>query len=141
MNYYNDFYRELSEIDEQGNSFSKISDMLPELRGDETFLDVGCGFGGVSHELVKKGFEVHGVEINNEALDTLLKRGFKTYKRDISEPLNIDKCFDVVLLLDVLEHVFSPIDLLQESIKVIKNGNGNAGEGGGVYNNERSSVF
>ena len=78
--YYNDFYKELSKIDMQNNSFSKIEDMLPKLYGNEEFLDIGCGYGSVSYELIKKGFSVSGVEINNEALKILSDRGFK-YKR------------------------------------------------------------
>ena len=40
--YYNSFYKELLKLDELGNTFSKIKDFLPPLRGDETFLDIGC---------------------------------------------------------------------------------------------------
>ena len=131
--YYNDFYKELSKIDMQNNSFSKIEDMLPKLYGNEEFLDIGCGYGSVSYELIKKGFSVSGVEINNDALKVLLDRGFKIYKKDISEPLNINERFNVVLLLDVLEHVFDPMRLLEESVKLIKQDNNNINTGGGVY--------
>lgn len=128
--YYNDFYKELSKIDMQNNSFSKIEDMLPKLYGNEEFLDIGCGYGSVSYELIKKGFSVSGVEINNEALKVLLDRGFKIYKKDISEPLNINERFNIVLLLDVLEHVFDPMRLLEESVKLIKQDNKNINAGG-----------
>lgn len=129
--YYNDFYKELSKVDMQNNSFSKIEDMLPKLYGNEEFLDIGCGYGSVSYELIKKGFIVSGVEINNEALKVLLDRGFKIYKKDISEPLNINERFNVVLLLDVLEHVFDPMRLLEESVKLIMRDNNDIGVGGG----------
>ena len=39
--YYNDFYRELSVIDEEANNFNKIKNFLPKLLGDEHFLDIG----------------------------------------------------------------------------------------------------
>ena len=95
-------------------------------------MDIGCGYGSVSYELIKKGFSVSGVEINNDALKVLLDRGFKIYKKDISEPLNINERFNVVLLLDVLEHVFDPMRLLEESVKLIKRDNNDIGAGGGM---------
>ena len=34
--YYNDFYRDLSIIDEAANHFNKIESLLPNLNGEET---------------------------------------------------------------------------------------------------------
>ena len=84
--YYNDFYKELSKIDMQNNPFSKIEDMLPKLYGNEEFLDIGCGYGSVSYELIKKGFSVSGIEINNEALKVLLDRGLRFIKKIFQSP-------------------------------------------------------
>ena len=122
-NYYNDFYRELSIIDEQSNTFNKIERFLPSLYGSETFLDIGCGHGGVSSELINKGYNVTGIEINDEAINKLQGKGFKTYLRDITKPLNINSKFDIILILDVLEHLFDPVQLLKEA-KNITNNNG-----------------
>ena len=118
--YYNDFYRELSIIDEQSNTFNKIERFLPSLYGSETFLDIGCGHGGVCSELINKGFNVSGIEINDEAIDSLKSKGFKTYHRDITKPLNINYKFDIILILDVLEHLFDPLHLLNEAKNITK---------------------
>ena len=120
--YYNGFYKELSKLDEQGNTFDKIEIFLPILKGNETFLDIGCGHGSVSSELIKRGYKVSGVEINQDALDSLKAKGFEVYKRDISKPLEIDRKFDVVMILDVLEHMFDPYTLLKEAKQVAKMG-------------------
>lgn len=120
--YYNDFYKELSKLDERGNTFSKIETILPDMNGDEKIIDIGCGHGGVSHDLIKKGFKVYGVEINNDAISSLESKGFKVYKKDITKPLKIDERFDVVLILDVLEHVFNPHSLLKEAKNITKLG-------------------
>ena len=122
-NYYNDFYRDLSIIDEVANTFNKIENLLPTLNGEETFLDIGCGHGGVCSELINKGFNVSGIEINDEAINSLRSKGFKTYHRDITKPLNINNNFDIILILDVLEHLFDPLQLLKEA-KNITNKNG-----------------
>lgn len=117
--YYNKFYKELAKIDEKGNTFSKIRDMLPKLSKDAQIIDIGCGHGSVSEELVKGGYEVFGVEINNEAIESLKGKGFHVIKHDINEPFNFNKKFDLVLLLDVLEHTFDPVALLEQSIGIL----------------------
>ena len=117
-NYYNSFYRELSIIDELANNFEKIECFLPLLHGSETFLDIGCGHGGVSSELIKKGYNVTGIEINDEVINKLQGKGFKTYLRDITKPLNINSKLDIILILDVLEHIFDPVNLLKEAKKI-----------------------
>ena len=45
-------------------------------------------------------------------------KGFKTYLRDITKPLNINSKFDIILILDVLEHIFDPVNLLKEAKKI-----------------------
>tara|TARA_B110000008_G_scaffold278224_1_gene321414 strand:+ start:1103 stop:1831 length:729 start_codon:yes stop_codon:yes gene_type:complete len=118
--YYNGFYKELSKIDEKGNSFKKIESFLPELEGNEEFLDIGCGHGAVSSDLIKQGYEVSAIEINKDAIKSLENKGFIVYEKDISKPLNLSKKFDVVLILDVLEHLFDPYSLLKETTKLLK---------------------
>ncbi len=118
--YYNEFYAEIAELDAKGNDFSKIQTILPELSGNETFLDIGSGYGTVTEELIKRGFKVYAVETNKKAIDILRERGFIVYERDITKPLSINEKFDVVLLLDVLEHVFDPLFLLNEAKSVTK---------------------
>lgn len=118
-NYYNDFYKELSRLDEVGNTFKKVENFLPILKGKEKILDIGCGHGGVSHELIKRCFEVWGLEINDEAIKSLEHKGFKTLKRDITKPLNINEKFDIILILDVLEHLFDPLFLLHQAKNIL----------------------
>jgi len=60
------------------------------LYGSETFLDIGCGHGGVSSELKILGYNDTGIGINDEAIKSLQSKGFKTYQRDITNPLNIN---------------------------------------------------
>jgi hypothetical protein len=62
--YYNGFYKELSKIDEKGNSLKKIESFLPELEGNEEFLNIGCRHVAVSSDLIKQGYKVSAIEIN-----------------------------------------------------------------------------
>jgi 2-polyprenyl-3-methyl-5-hydroxy-6-metoxy-1,4-benzoquinol methylase len=120
--YYNDFYRELSRLDDEGSSFDKIADLFPPLPAGGKILDVGAGHGAVGAELVRRGYVVHGIEIAEEALASLRARGIEPIAADISQPLPVRERYDVVLLLDVLEHVFDPVGLLAEAARVLAPG-------------------
>ena len=124
--YYNEFYRELSLLDARGNDFSKIADLLTSELDDgrrARVADIGCGHGSVSGVLVDRGHAVYGVEIGDAALHTLVGRGIYPIKGDIAERLPIaDRTMNVVLLLDVLEHVFSPLWVLGEAHRILRPG-------------------
>jgi len=124
--YYNDFYRELARLDAAGNDYSKVAEMLTEevvTRRRLRIVDVGCGYGSVSSSLAGGGHEVYGVEIGDAALRSLPEQGIRPIKGDIGRPLPIaDATMDVVLLLDVLEHVFNPLWVLAEARRVLREG-------------------
>jgi SAM-dependent methyltransferase len=122
--YYNEFYRELARLDAAGNDYSKVAELLSEEVATGRRLrivDVGCGYGSVSGALARSGHEVYGVEIGNDAVRALPAHGIRPIKADIGRSLPIaDTTMDVVLLLDVLEHVFNPLWLLAEARRVLR---------------------
>lgn len=120
--YYNEFYRELALIDAKYNSFDKIKDIFPDIPRGSKILDIGSGFGSVSEYLLKNGFEVTAIEINDEAIEVLKNKGFRVIKHDLNYPIEINEKFKVVLLLDVLEHVFNPLQLLENAKSLLEPG-------------------
>ncbi|GIL18214.1 MAG: hypothetical protein BroJett040_19650 [Oligoflexia bacterium] len=78
----------------------------------ENILDVGCGAGVTSGLLLKQGAAKRavGIEYFQEEADQAAKVLSKVYVRDLNLPkLEIDEDpFDVVLVLDVLEHLVDP---------------------------------
>jgi SAM-dependent methyltransferase len=70
-------------------------------------LDLGCGRGLLAAELAKKGCIVHGVA-NLEPVEAPGLAGFTRHDLDDGPPAVDLADFDVVLLLDVLEHLHSP---------------------------------
>lgn len=82
-------------------------------------LDLGCGQGHVGAELEKRGCRVRGIDDTAEPADCLLA-DFE--KLDLNSGLLSDRAadFDVVLLLDVIEHLDLPsarrlLDRLRET--------------------------
>lgn len=76
-----------------------------------TVLDLGCGEGFVEKYLVKKGFKgkILGIDMNGQAISEAKKRNpkLKFIKTDISN-IKLRRRFDLVLMLEVLEHFERP---------------------------------
>jgi len=76
-------------------------------------LDLGCGRGLLAAELAKKGCIVHGVD-NLELAEAPSLAGFTRHDLDQGPPALDLAGFDVVLMLDILEHLHSPEAFLAE---------------------------
>lgn len=92
------------------------------IKKKERVLDLGCANGNFSSELKKKQCIVHGVEISNvmaknarKVLDRVIVGNLETMKIDLPK-----KSYDVILLMDVLEHLFSPQQTLEKAAPFLK---------------------
>ena len=86
-----------------------------------TILDIGCGPGLLLSELQNNGREIFGVDLSPIALEFCKKRGLKNVSLADAGALPFsDNTFDVVLLLDMLEHVQDDSGVLREARRVLK---------------------
>lgn len=85
------------------------------------FLDVGCGTGMMLEELSSYG-DVYGVDGSSEALTYCKKRGFdEVVLANLVKPWPFkDSSFNVVTMLDVLEHLKRDDYALCELYRVLK---------------------
>jgi len=121
--YYDETYAKTHlDADEKGQDFSKIASLWPERAGKLTVLDVGCGAGVVTGPLVEKGHRVVGVDVMAPALERASKRGLEPVHFDLNDgPLPLEShTFDALVALDILEHVFDPVRVLQDFRRVLK---------------------
>ena len=83
-------------------------------------LDVGCGPGG-NILFLKKFGNVTGIDSSKEALSFARTQGFLKTVESGGEKLPFpDRSFDIVSILDVLEHMENDIRALQEIFRVLK---------------------
>ena len=78
-------------------------------------LDVGCGDGKRVKELREKGFDAIGAEINSNWVDNEIIVKGDAYNLPFE-----DTSFDVVMCIDVLEHLKDPLLALKELFRVTK---------------------
>lgn len=87
---------------------------------ENNVLDIGCGDGLLMESLKKeKNIKITGIDISSKAIEICKSRGLNCIQGDITDTLPFaDKSFESVLLIDVLEHIFQPLDVLKEAHRV-----------------------
>jgi methionine biosynthesis protein MetW len=91
-----------------------------ELVQEEPVLDLGGGDGLFLSLLRERGFkDLKLLDISPVAARKAREKGLEAEVVDITEPLLFDdKSFGTVCALDVLEHLYDPMNLLQEMARV-----------------------
>ena len=65
--------------------------------------------------------EIHLIEGSEVAIEEATKHNIKGIIEDVTKPLPFENnIFDIVVLKDILEHVYSPITVLKEAKRVLK---------------------
>ncbi|MDA7481162.1 class I SAM-dependent methyltransferase [Candidatus Pelagibacter ubique] len=102
------------------NSFSYLFKSLDyilekELKNKNSLLDIGCGNGYLTKKLSEKFIKVIAVDNSNSAV----QQAKKDYEGNINfnfgnlEDLKISDKFDCITLIEVIEHLYSPDNLLK----------------------------
>lgn len=79
-------------------------------------LDIGCGGGLVCEPFARLGYQVTGIDQSNKAIGVATQHALEqglSIQYHCGDVGHINATFDVVLLLEVLEHVDNPTDLLK----------------------------
>jgi 2-polyprenyl-3-methyl-5-hydroxy-6-metoxy-1,4-benzoquinol methylase len=92
-------------------------------RGAGRILDVGCGPGKLLRVLRDDGWDAYGVDFSQIAVDHARRvHGLNVKLGDLREAAYDEAFFDVVIFNHVLEHVYNPVETLQEVHRILKPG-------------------
>lgn len=120
------FYSNLKDDQKQLTSLlrDKIMFLIQEVGSNKKILEVGCNDGYMGEILLKENNDVYGIDIVKKKLELASKRGLKVKECDIEKkpfPYPSDY-FDIVILGDVIEHIFDTDGLLEKCKRVLKKG-------------------
>ena len=96
-----------------------VTDLLTAAGTRGCILDLGCGTGGVLRHLTAFGTAI-GIDPAPEAAQYCRRRDLPMVVGSGMELPFADKSFDVVLALDVIEHVPDDVALLREARRVLR---------------------
>jgi SAM-dependent methyltransferase len=103
--------------------FRILQSMLkPLVTQDLKILEIGCGNGLVMHQLEKSmNLIIDGCDLNRYALDNLFDVSGNVFLYDIYD-LKLDMLdkYDVIIMLDVIEHIDNDIGFMQTALKYLK---------------------
>jgi len=99
--------------------FSEVKKLI-QPRLNLKILDIGCHDAAIIKFLPK--CEYYGIDIDPKEISKLKKQGVNAEIADLNkDPLPFQKeRFDYILLLDVLEHVINPKQLLKDTKELLK---------------------
>ena len=98
-------------------SLLNMIDRLVKPGSDERVLDIGCGAGNMFHHLNRYG-QVTGVDNNPRPLVIARERGYDV-REGVAEDLPVEaESFDLVALLDTVEHCDDDMAVLRECYRV-----------------------
>ena len=97
-----------------------ISDMISRLGNGLRVLDVGCGHGIISEHIWKMGNYVTCADLPTIASLAHRRQVLLVVATDAEQLAFASNSFDVVLALEVLEHLWNPHGFLDEAYRVLR---------------------
>jgi 2-polyprenyl-6-hydroxyphenyl methylase/3-demethylubiquinone-9 3-methyltransferase len=94
----------------------------PAVREHAVLLDIACGAGLLAPHVHPLGYRHVGVDIGRRGLELAAARGVLPVRADALRLPLADRCADVVVAGEVLEHVRDPYLLVEETCRVLRPG-------------------
>jgi SAM-dependent methyltransferase len=110
------WYRDAEPMDQVDEA---LVDFVSEHAG-RTVVDVGCGVGGYSLALARRGFDMTAFDVVPDYVERARSIGVEAELYDGERLPLEDGCVDTVILLEVVEHLDDPAALLREARRVAR---------------------
>lgn len=118
--YFTERNNYLDKWEELSSHFQIILDKIKIYTSKGAVLDVGCSVGILLDVARNNGFAVKGVEFSTWASEFARQKGFDVMTGGLIEAAYPEKCFDVVVMNHVLEHIPKPIEIMAEISRILK---------------------
>jgi len=84
-------------------------------------LDVGCGTGAILEEFARR-YTAFGLDFSSSAIDFCRRRGLPNLFAGTLAEYRVDVPFDIITMLDVVEHVDDDLALLRDGHGLLREG-------------------
>lgn len=107
----------------RGKGFlDRISKLLGKSPKQIRLLDIGCSSGAFLNTAVNLEFNAEGIEPAPKAAAAAKASGLNVHQGFLEEAKYADGRFDAVTLLEVIEHLSQPLELLKEVHRILRPG-------------------
>ena len=123
INYYTNEYERtnyLSPITEK--RYNQLLDKFEKYRKTNRLLDIGSGSGFFLKTAKKRGWEVYGTEIDSGVQSTNNEKDINMSYGEIDSIGFPEDYFDVVVHIEVIEHINNPNEYVSEIQKILRPG-------------------
>lgn len=90
--------------------------------GRGRLLEIGAGSGGFVRVALRRGWSVDATEVSGSGLERLRETGARVFAGDLASAAYADAAFDLVVSLEVVEHLPDPLPHLRETCRVLRRG-------------------
>lgn len=100
----------------------KIIEIIKTKFNSGKLLDVGCSSGEFMYFARRKGFDTYGVELNRRTAEIAKANNPNVYNGFLQDIKFNNEFFDIIFLGDIIEHVNSPHDFIDECKRILRKG-------------------
>lgn len=99
----------------------KYLEIIKKYKKNGKLLDIGCAFGFFLESASKKDYDVYGVELSSYSSKIAKdKFGAKIFSGQLEKAEFPDQYFDIISMIDLLEHAPDPLNFIKEVKRILK---------------------
>jgi len=103
-------------------SLTRLASSFEPFRKTGRLIDVGYGEGGLLEAAERTGWDCYGTELDLRALEYGARRGWTVARDGDLDDQFPEQAFDVVTMIEFLEHVSEPMHFLQAALRWLRPG-------------------
>jgi 2-polyprenyl-3-methyl-5-hydroxy-6-metoxy-1,4-benzoquinol methylase len=119
------YYYEADNLAVPGVLHQRLDSLFEELGADRQtnrLLDLGCGGGSWLQAARRAGWEAEGLEVSEAAAEHVRALGFEVFCGDLFQANYPANRFDVVVAIELIEHLAEPLEILRETARILRPG-------------------
>ena len=111
-------------VDATKNRYRFAEELLPPPGKGQRVLEIGGGMAEFSQRIARKGYQITFADFNSNSVENARQLGFESHRIDFNDGLPgiADQSHDLVVILEVIEHIVNAEFLLEEIRRVLKPG-------------------